>query len=301
MPHKRRSLSSTMSTIILVALVIVSGLAVFGVFQNVLNVEWRRVQVVVENIRLHREGARALFAIVLKNAGSKEIILLQVKLHNESAYVLPSVSSSNSLLPGKSASALLQDPQLHPQYYIVGNVYLVEVFAQASDGSSFSTIVSVTCTGLAWGAESGGGQRGGGSAEHALIITLIGSGSILINGEMISTNTTLLFAEGSLVQADASINPPGGFDRWVIDGVENRSQRLSFHMDGAHFLTAIFNELNLITLAGSFSTVSGTTFENYNGADTFTNVNFSPYYNGHDIYTRINFSPYYGGYDVVLP
>ena len=165
--HVRRALSPIIATVILIAIVLAGGLLTFAVYNNFFMVESQKTQVDFEVLELYKNSyePKIAFVATLKNTGNKPIILLTVKLHNESDYTIPTVTSSKPLDPGKSVSILLTDsttPAIHADWYIVGNFYTVQIIkAVASDGGSFSHITTVMCKGTGCGGTPTGPSSGG--------------------------------------------------------------------------------------------------------------------------------------------
>jgi len=163
----RRALGPVIATVILIAIVLVGGLAAFAVYNNLFMVESRKTQVDFEVLKLYKSSnePKIAFAATLKNTGNKPIVLLTIKLHNESDYTVPTVTSSKPLDPGKCVGILLTDsttPAIHADWYIVGNFYTVQIIkAVASDGGSFSHITTVMCRGTECGSTSTSTGEGG--------------------------------------------------------------------------------------------------------------------------------------------
>ena len=145
----RCGLSQLIAVIILLVIVIGAGIATFVVFSGYLSVESKQVEVSFESLVLYKSVSepRVIFAATLKNIGNKPIKQLVIKLHNESHYMIPSISEVNPLTPGKCVGVTLTPPLIHSEYYVVGMRYSVWVYAVASDESSFSHTLSVICLG----------------------------------------------------------------------------------------------------------------------------------------------------------
>jgi len=147
---KRFAVSPLISTIILIAITITGGLVAFAVWNSMAGTSSKKTQVNFEYLALYKcvGQPKALFATTMKNAGNKPIISLIIKLHNESNYQVPSVSTSNPLQPGHCVGVTLTPFLIHSDYYVVGNFYTVQIVrAEATDGSSFSHVTTVMCLG----------------------------------------------------------------------------------------------------------------------------------------------------------
>jgi len=145
-----KAISSIIAVIILIAITIAGGLLVFVIMTNTLTGNNQRVQVNFEYLSLYRSIGEpgVVFAATLKNVGSGPIKLLTVKVDNEFDYVVPSVTASTPLEPGRTVGVSLTPPDIHAEWYVVGNDYSATVGAEAVDGSTFSTVTTVKCLGV---------------------------------------------------------------------------------------------------------------------------------------------------------
>ena len=147
---RKKAISPLLASIILIAIVVVGGLILFSLWSSMAGTTSKKTQVNFDYLALYRSVSdpKAIFAATLKNAGNKPIIQLIIKLHNETAYTVPSVNASNPLRPGEAVGVLLTPPTIHDEWYIVGNFYSVTIVrAEATDGSSFSHTLTVMCLG----------------------------------------------------------------------------------------------------------------------------------------------------------
>jgi hypothetical protein len=144
-----KAVSPLIAIIVLIAITISGGLLVFAFTTQTLTSGSKRAMVNVESVSLclSTSEPEAVFAITIKNIGNVPIKLLIVRLHNESDYTVPSVTSSNPLEPGRTVGVLLTPPTIHAERYIVGNAYSVTIRGESSDGSILSTMTSVKCLG----------------------------------------------------------------------------------------------------------------------------------------------------------
>jgi len=151
MTRKRnRGISQLIASIILIAIVLVGGIFVFAVWSSVSGTERQKTQVNFEYLGLYKSVGqpKATFATTMKNTGSKPLTKIIIKLHNETAYEIPSVNPSSPLQPGHCVGVTLTPPTIHSDYYVVGNFYTVQIVrAEATDGSSFSHVTTVMCLG----------------------------------------------------------------------------------------------------------------------------------------------------------
>jgi flagellin-like protein len=152
MLRNKKGVSPLVATIVLIGLTVVGGLTTYAVFNSTVGTTAQTIHMNFEYLALYESitDPKVAFAVTLKNTGSKPIVSLEIRLHNESNYFLPSVSSSKPLESGMSTSIVLTPPTIHAGYYVGGNYYQVAIVnAVASDGSSFSRITTVMCMGYA--------------------------------------------------------------------------------------------------------------------------------------------------------
>jgi len=145
-----KAISSIIAVIILIAITISGGLLVFAVMTSTLTGSNQRTQVNFESLSLYLSTGepKVVFTATLKNTGNRPIKQLTLKVHNESDYSVPSVTAQNPLEPGRTVGVTLTPPKITAERYVVGNAYSVTVKAEAVDGSTFSTVTSVTCLGI---------------------------------------------------------------------------------------------------------------------------------------------------------
>jgi len=155
--RKRLGVSALLASIILIAITIAAGLIIYAVTSGTISTESKKTQVSFEYLGLYKgTSPRVLFAATIKNTGNKPIKSLMIRLHNESEFIVPSITEVFPLEPGKCVGVSLTEPQIHTDWYIVGNQYLVFVRAVATDGSAFTHSVTVMCLGLEGGAQPSG-------------------------------------------------------------------------------------------------------------------------------------------------
>lgn len=139
----KRGISPLIATIILIAIALAGGLLVYTYMTSMTGVLSAKGQVSVEAIDLVKDTEdNVVFSITVKNTGNKPIEELKVKLDNENEATFSGISDSNPLQPGQSASYTNSSLS---QSYTVGNSYNVIITAKFTDGSTYTTTVSVKC------------------------------------------------------------------------------------------------------------------------------------------------------------
>jgi flagellin-like protein len=150
----RRAVSPLIATIILIAITVSGGLAVYSLFFSTAGTMSSQTSVQVVSCDLVKSSSKVLLSITVKNTGNKPITSCQVTVWDgaptqRGPYNLQvggsDVSSSNPLDPGAYASVTKTEADLGTNY-IVGNKYPLEIVATASDGSTFDTSLTVTCS-----------------------------------------------------------------------------------------------------------------------------------------------------------
>ena len=138
----KRGISPLIATIILIAIALAGGLLVYTYMTSMATVLSAKGQISVEAIDLVRgSDGKATFSITVKNSGNKPIKQLNVTLSGQSEASFPGVSDANPLQPGQTASYIKSDLT----GYVAGNSYNVVIEAVFTDGSTFTTTVSVKC------------------------------------------------------------------------------------------------------------------------------------------------------------
>jgi len=153
LPHGKKAVSPLISTIILIALCVAGGLAVYSQIFSTSNILSARGQVTIESIDLAvQTDGQAVFTITIKNSGSKPVSELTVNLAGTDYTVtLP----SGGLQTGQSASHVETNPTPPANGFVVGKSYNVVVKATFSDGSTFSKTETVKCMGSGVSIEQG--------------------------------------------------------------------------------------------------------------------------------------------------
>jgi len=152
-PNRRKAVSPLLATIILIAITIAAGLVIYNLFFSTAGAAGQTLQCLPE-ITLIRPGGSATYAIItisIKNTGNTPITGIAVQWIPEGQTSLqsltltwdPSVSSTNPLNPGQTASATTTVTTNLP---VVGKNYPFVVKASGS-GQSFTTSLSVSCIG----------------------------------------------------------------------------------------------------------------------------------------------------------
>jgi len=224
-----KAVSTLIATILLIAITVSGGIVAYAVFTSAANVGSQKTQVNFDYLALYKSigEPKAIFAATLKNAGSKPIVSLKIRLHNESDYLSPSVTNSTPLNPGMSTSIVLTPPTIHDQWYVVGNFYTVQIVkAVATDGSSYSHVTTVMCLGLTGAVEAG-----------SVYLT------VLANPDLGSTTPPRGVHSYSIGQpATVSALPTAGYEFlwWTLDGEEFIDNPITLLMDANHTLSAFF-------------------------------------------------------------
>ncbi|MHA1742778.1 MAG: COG1470 family protein [Candidatus Heimdallarchaeota archaeon] len=146
---KRKGLSHLVAAIILVAITLIGGIIAYSFASGTLFTQFKKTEVAFEYLGLYKSGGepKIIFAGTIKNIGAKPIVKIIVQLHNESEYLLSKVSESSPLEPGKCVGFALTEPDIHADWYIIGNAYSVRVYAEAADKGSFAHTTTVRCLG----------------------------------------------------------------------------------------------------------------------------------------------------------
>jgi len=155
--NDRRSLSTLIATIILIAVTVAASLVVYALFTGVISTYTQSVQCLA-SIDLVRPGGSANYAVVavtVKNTGSVPIKSISVQYVPEGQTSLssisltwdPSISDSNPLPPGASASAtaVLTTGASLPPLPISGKTYTFVIKVTGTGGQTFTETLSVTC------------------------------------------------------------------------------------------------------------------------------------------------------------
>jgi len=150
-----RAVSPLIATIILIILTVVGGIVMYATFLSATTVVYQNTKITVEYVGLYKSSGepKLLFSLTIKNSGSKPLAELAVRLYNEGVYTRV---FSPPLDPEKTTKVVLSPattPQLHPNYYIVGNSYPVIITVKATDESQFTHTITVKCTGFSGATE----------------------------------------------------------------------------------------------------------------------------------------------------
>jgi len=169
------AISHLLASIILIGLVLVGGIVTFVILNGVINTEAKKTQVNFEYLGLYKSigDPKIIFSATLKNTGNKPIKILRIKLHNETEYVVPSISAEHPLAPGRGVGVVLTPKRtpgyIHADWYIVGLHYSVQVRGVATDESSFSHTTTVICLGQQGGEHEERMQTGAFTVSDELI------------------------------------------------------------------------------------------------------------------------------------
>jgi len=86
--------------------------------------------------------ADVVFTMTVKNGGNKPVINIIVTLGDEDPVTIAFVAAATPLQPGQTVSYVAT---LAYADYVIGNAYLVTIYAEYTDGSSSSIVASVSC------------------------------------------------------------------------------------------------------------------------------------------------------------
>jgi len=153
----RRSLSTLIATIILVAVTVAASLVLYSLFTGIFASYSQSIQCLV-SINLVRPGGSASYAVLsitVKNTGSVPIKSISVQYVPEGQTSLssisltwdPSISDSSPLPPGSSASAtaVLTTGTGLPPLPISGKTYTFVIKVTGTGGQTFTETLSVPC------------------------------------------------------------------------------------------------------------------------------------------------------------
>ena len=149
---RRRGLSALIATIILIGITVVASLVLYSMFTGFFGSYSQNIQCLA-TVDLIRPGGSASYAVVtvtVKNTGSVPIKSISVQYvpegqTNPSGLTLtwdPSISDSNPLPPGGSASATATITSNLP---VAGKVYPFIIKITGTAGQTYTTVIGVTC------------------------------------------------------------------------------------------------------------------------------------------------------------
>ena len=149
----KKLISPLIATLILVGVALAGGLLVYGLTFGSFGTLSARGQISIESMDLIKDtDGNMVFTITLKNSGNKPVAALDgthpLNITKPAVGTLYYVDAGANLQPGHSVAVTLVSPtDLTATNYVIGNSYNVVVTARFSDGSLFSTTVSVICRG----------------------------------------------------------------------------------------------------------------------------------------------------------
>jgi hypothetical protein len=150
---KRRGLSPAITTLIILGIAVIAGVAVFQNFQSQSSVASARGAITVENLALIKNPSGELWlSATIKNSGNKQIVStavnLQVDTDSGTAGIQPFLANPSpaSLNPSQTASVFVRvvDSTGSPITSVnVGQSIPVEIRGTTPDGSVLTTPTSV--------------------------------------------------------------------------------------------------------------------------------------------------------------
>lgn len=150
---KRRGLSPAITTLIILGIAVIAGVAVFQNFQSQSSVASARGAITVENLALIKNPSGELWlSVTIKNSGNKQIdstvVNLQVDTDSGTTGIQPFSANPTpaALNPGQTASVFVrvEDSTGSPITSVdVGQSIPVEIRGTTSDGSILTTPTSV--------------------------------------------------------------------------------------------------------------------------------------------------------------
>ncbi len=150
---KRRGLSPAITTLIILGIAVIAGVAVFQNFQSQSSIASARGAITVESLALIKNPSGELwFSATIKNSGNKQIVStavnLQVDTDSGTSGIQPFLANPNpaALNPGQTASVFVRvdDSGGSPITSVnVGQSIPVEIRGTTPDGSVLTTPTSV--------------------------------------------------------------------------------------------------------------------------------------------------------------
>ncbi|MBO3809762.1 MAG: hypothetical protein FGF50_09255 [Candidatus Brockarchaeota archaeon] len=142
-PRFRRAVSPLIATIILIAITVAAGLVIYNIFFSTAGVMSAQLSIQVVSVDIIKTSATTLISATVKNAGNKPITACTVTVYVDGGTVSLTLGSME---PGQTKSASTTTLPSGASV-TVGRTYPVKIDATASDGSTISKSMSVTCTG----------------------------------------------------------------------------------------------------------------------------------------------------------
>ncbi|MEM2687592.1 MAG: archaellin/type IV pilin N-terminal domain-containing protein [Thermoproteota archaeon] len=142
MPGFRKAISPLLATVILIAITVAGGLLVYNVFFNTAGTVSTQLNIQVVSVDIIRTSTTTLVSATIKNTGNKPITSCTVTIYGDSGSVSLSLGAIDV---GQSKSASQTNPSSFS--VTVGKAYPVKIDATASDGSTLSKSLTVTCVG----------------------------------------------------------------------------------------------------------------------------------------------------------
>ncbi|MDG6907322.1 MAG: hypothetical protein JRN20_16235 [Nitrososphaerota archaeon] len=146
---KKAGISPIVATIILIAITVAAGLVVYGIMNGVIGTASNNTQIsVIQATLVQTSGSSgSSFSMTVKNSGSQPLNSVTVSVPSlglSTSLKTLTITPSGALSPGESVSVTSGGP--NAAACTVGDTYAVQINATASNGGSYATSTSVTCT-----------------------------------------------------------------------------------------------------------------------------------------------------------
>lgn len=138
----RKAVSPLLATIILITITVAAGLVVYNLFFSTAGTVSQQLNIQVVSIDIVKTSTTTLVSATIKNSGNKPVTSCTVTVWGDSGVATLSLGAID-VAQTKSQSAA------NPSGFsvTVGKAYPLRIEATASDGSTFSRALTVTCTG----------------------------------------------------------------------------------------------------------------------------------------------------------
>lgn len=132
-----------LSTITLLAVVLVGSLAVFGIVMPIFN-QRTVAALAVDSAEAQVSPTDAVVVINVRNAGGKQLRMVELKVQVEGCDVM---DFNVDMPPGSAYTLILRNP---PGRWVAGETKNAAITAVFSDGSTTATIASIRVSGTGW-------------------------------------------------------------------------------------------------------------------------------------------------------
>lgn len=146
--RQRKAVASMIATVLLIVITIGIGLLVYSMTSGLVGSLFSTTSVEITSSQLIKTtSGLTTFAITLKNEGTTAVSNISVTVGTSAqitsfTYNSRLISSSNPLPPGGSASYASSSIT---GSFVIGETYPILLTATAQDGSSYSTVSSISC------------------------------------------------------------------------------------------------------------------------------------------------------------